>query len=253
MKKRKVINAVIGIGILVLLWTLASLGSVNGKTKIPSPVDVIAAIKEMIEYGILFEYIGISLYRFAAGYISSVIVAVILGLILGWFDKIWDIVDPVVQLLRPISPTAWFPFIVIVFGIGNLPAIAIIFIAGFFPVLISTVSAVKKLDKTYLKVAGNFEIRGLHLITKIVFPAVFPSIANAMHIALGTAWIFLVAGEMVGAQSGLGYLIIDARNNLRNDMLLAGIIFIGAIGLILDKIIGQAEKCIGRKWGRIAE
>ena len=109
------------------------------------------------------------------------------------------------------------------------------------------------LDKTYLKVAGNFEIRGLHLITKIVLPAVFPSIANAMHIALGTAWIFLVAGEMVGAQSGLGYLIIDARNNLRNDMLLAGIIFIGVIGLILDKVIGQLEKTIGRKWGRAVE
>ena len=172
---------------------------------------------------------------------------------MGWYTKIWDIVDPIVQVLRPISPTAWFPFIVIAFGIGNLPAIAIIFIAGFFPVLLSTVSAVKKIDKTYLKVAGNFEIKGIYLITKIVIPAIFPYIANAMHIALGTAWIFLVAGEMVGAQSGLGYLIIDARNNLRTDMLLAGIILIGVIGLILDKLIGKIERTISIRWGKVIE
>ncbi|MGN0143894.1 MAG: ABC transporter permease [Clostridium sp.] len=253
MNKKKYINVIIGLGILVLLWTFASLSSKSGNMLIPSPNDVIQAFKELIEGGVLFEYIEISLYRFFVGYILSVIVAIILGLIMGWYTPLWDIVDPIVQVLRPISPTAWFPFIVIAFGIGNLPAIAIIFIAGFFPVLLSTVSAVKKIDKTYLKVAGNFEIKGIFLITKIVIPAIFPYIANAMHIALGTAWIFLVAGEMVGAQSGLGYLIIDARNNLRTDMLLAGIILIGVIGLILDKIIGKIEKIISLRWGKVVE
>ncbi|WP_294372995.1 ABC transporter permease [uncultured Clostridium sp.] len=253
MNKKKCINVTIGLGILVLLWIFASLSSKTGNTVIPSPKDVFEAFKELFEGGLLFEYIGISLYRFFVGYISSVLVAIILGLIMGWYTKIWDIVDPIVQVLRPISPTAWFPFIVIAFGIGNLPAIAIIFIAGFFPVLLSTVSAVKKIDKTYLKVAGNFEIKGIYLITKIVIPAIFPYIANAMHIALGTAWIFLVAGEMVGAQSGLGYLIIDARNNLRTDMLLAGIILIGVIGLILDKLIGKIERTISIRWGKVIE
>ena len=253
MSKKKFINVITGLGILILLWILAVSSSKSGNTVIPSPKDVVQAFKELSEGGVLFKYIGISLYRFFAGYISSVIVAIFLGLIMGWYTKIWDIVDPIVQVLRPISPTAWFPFIVIAFGIGNLPAIVIIFIAGFFPVLLSTVSAVKKLDKTYLKVAGNFEIKGINLMTKIVIPAIFPYIANAMHIALGTAWIFLVAGEMVGAQSGLGYLIIDARNNLRTDMLLAGIILIGVIGLILDKAIGRVEKFISLKWGKVTE
>jgi len=247
---RKILNTGIGLGLLILMWQLGSMAGVTGKTVIPSPLKVVKTIQEMIESGILFKYIGISLYRFFVGYSSATVTAIILGLILGWYSKAWDIVDPIVQVLRPISPVAWFPFIVIGFGIGNIPAIVIIFIAAFFPILLSTVSAVKKIDKTYLKIADNFEIKGFKLMTKIVLPAIFPFIANAMHIALGSAWIFLVSGEMVGAQSGLGYLIIDARNNLRLDMLLAGIIFIGVIGLILDKLIGQAERKISRKWGK---
>lgn len=250
MKIRKVLNVVIGLSILILLWSIISSLGDAGKSSVPSPLKVILAIQELIEDHVLFEYIGISLYRFFVGYTSSVLVAIVLGLILGWFPKAWDIVDPIVQVLRPISPTAWFPFIVIAFGIGNLPAIVIIFISAFFPVLLSTVSAVKKIDPIYLKVADNFEITGLKRIFKIILPSIFPYIANAMHIALGSAWIFLVAGEMVGAQSGLGYLIIDARNNLRSDTLLAGIVFIGVIGLFLDKLIGCLEKKISIKWGR---
>ena len=183
------------------------------------------------------------------GYLIASISAIILGLILGWYQKVWHIIDPIIQLLRPISPTAWYPFIVMLFGLGNLPAIVIIFISTFFPVLLATVNAVRNLDKNYIKIADNFEIKGFKFVYKIVIPAIFPYITNALHLALGSAWIFLVAGEMVGAQSGLGFLIIDSRNNLRIDMLLSGIIFIGIIGLILDKSIGKVEKLVKRKWG----
>ena len=203
----------------------------------------------MFRDGSIFKNIGTSMYRFLAGYVSSVVVAVLLGLILGWFPKAFQYVNPVVQLLRPISPMAWMPFIVLWFGIGDIPAIVIIFISGFFPVLISTVSAVSRIDPIYLKVSKNFGIRQPEIMWKIVFPAVFPQIANAIHLALGTSWIFLVAGEMVGAQSGLGYQIIDARNNLRADTLLATIIVIGVIGLVLDALLKVIEKRILKYWG----
>lgn len=150
------------------------------------------------------------MYRFLAGYISSVVAAVFLGLVLGRLPGIFQYVNPAVQLLRPISPTAWMPFIVLLFGIGDVLAVVIIFIAAFFPVLLSTVAAVGNIDSIYLKVSQNFGIRQPALMWKVIFPAAFPQIANGIHLALGTAWIFLVAGEMVGAQSGLGYQIIDA-------------------------------------------
>ena len=248
---KKVINIAIGLGILLLFWQISAVSGQSGKTNIPTVLEVIDAIKELILSGVLLEDIGISLYRFIIGYLSATFFAIVLGLIFGWFEKVWNIIDPIVQVLRPISPIAWFPFIILAFGIGNLPAIVIIFIAAFFPILLSTVSAVRKIDNIYLKVAENFEIKGIKFIWKIVLPSIFPYIANALHIALGSAWIFLVSGEMVGAQSGLGFLIIDSRNSLRFDMLLAGIIFIGVIGLLLDKIIGKFEKTVNKKWGKI--
>lgn len=246
---RKIVNTLIGLLLLIIFWEGFVLFGKYDQSLLPSPLKVLEGMKELFLDGTLFTHIKVSLLRFSAGYMSAVAAGIILGLIFGWFNKLWGVFDPIVQILRPISPIAWFPFIVLLFGIGDLPAIVIIFIAAFYPILLSTVSSVSKIDQTYLKVAKNFGIKQPLMLTKIVLPAVFPYIANGLHIALGSAWVFLVAGEMVGAQSGLGFLIIDARNNLRSDLLLAGIIFIGVSGLLLDKVIKILEKWIGRNWG----
>lgn len=234
-------NAIISIAILIGIWELLFLASDFSETLFPSPVQAWQALLEMCGDGTLATNIGTSMYRFLAGYVSSVVAAVFLGLVLGRVPGIFQYVNPAVQLLRPISPTAWMPFIVLLFGIGDVPAIVIIFIAAFFPVFLSTVAAVGNIDPIYLKVSNNFGIRQPELMWKVIFPAAFPQIANGIHLALGTAWIFLVAGEMVGAQSGLGYQIIDARNNIRADILLATILVIGLIGLLLDTALELLE------------
>ncbi|WP_294478185.1 ABC transporter permease [uncultured Ruminococcus sp.] len=245
-------NVIISVSILILIWQLLFSVSSYDKALFPSPKMAFDALVELIENGKLFENIRTSMYRFVTGYFSSVIVAVVLGLILGRVPKLFQYINPAVQLLRPISPTAWMPFIVLLFGIGDVPAIVIIFIAAFFPVLLSTVSAVGNIDPVYLKVSKNFGIRQPALTWKVIFPAAFPQIANGIHLALGTAWIFLVAGEMVGAQSGLGYQIIDARNNIRADILLATILVIGIIGILLDGLLKLIEKLILKSWGGAA-
>ena len=242
-------NVIVSLAILILIWQILFSVSSYNKALFPSPKMAFDALLEMIENGRLFENIRTSMYRFCIGYLSSVIVAVVLGLILGRIPKVFQYVNPALQLLRPISPTAWMPFIVLLFGIGDVPAIVIIFIAAFFPVLLSTVSAVGNIDPIYLKVSKNFGIKQPALTWKVIFPAAFPQIANGIHLALGTAWIFLVAGEMVGAQSGLGYQIIDARNNIRADILLATILVIGVIGILLDSILKLIEKAVMRSWG----
>ena len=216
---------------------------------LPSPAMAAQGFMDMVQDGTMAEHIGVSLYRFFAGYISAVIVAVLLGLVLAQTTHVWRVVDPIVQVLRPVAPVAWSPFIVLWFGIGSAPAIVIIFIAAFFPVLLSTVAAVRRIDRSYLKLAENLEISRISKAVKIIFPAAFPGIANGLHIAVGTAWIFLVAGEMIGAQSGLGYLIVDARNALDLDHVLAGIFTIGILGLLLDKAVGWGESWIGKQWG----
>ncbi|SHM54073.1 ABC transporter permease [Ruminococcus flavefaciens] len=242
-------NVIVSLAILILIWQILFSVSSYNKALFPSPKMAFDALLEMIENGRLLENVKTSMYRFAVGYSSSVIVAVVLGLILGRIPKVFQYVNPALQLLRPISPTAWMPFIVLLFGIGDVPAIVIIFIAAFFPVLLSTVSAVGNIDPIYLKVSKNFGIKQPSLTWKVIFPAAFPQIANGIHLALGTAWIFLVAGEMVGAQSGLGYQIIDARNNIRADILLATILVIGVIGILLDSILKVIEKAVMKSWG----
>jgi len=182
-KSRKLLNIIIGLGIILIFWESVVLTGKYEASLLPSPFKVLNAMKEEIVNGTLFTHIRLSLMRFLYGYLSAAVLAIILGLIMGWFQKIWAIFDPIVQVLRPISPIAWLPFIVLWLGIGDLPAIAIIFIAAFFPILLSTVSAVKKVDKTYLKVARNFGIKQPFILTKIILPAAFPSIVTGLHLA----------------------------------------------------------------------
>ena len=242
-------NVLISFAILIVIWQLIyTVGGFN-KALFPSPYDALLALKELFTEESVMTDIGASMARFATGYIISVICAVFFGLILGRLPNIFKYINPVIQLLRPMSPMAWLPFIVLWFGIGDIPAVVIIFISAFFPVLLSTVSAVGKIDPIYMKVSKSFGIKQPQLMWKIILPASFPQIANSIHLALGTAWVFLVAGEMVGSQSGLGYLIIDSRNNLRADTLMAVIIIIGIIGLLLDTVLGLLEKQILKKWG----
>lgn len=242
-------NVAVSLAIVIVIWQILFWVSDFDAVLFPSPWQAFKALIEMLKDGSLLTNIGTSMYRFAIGYVISVVLAVVLGLILGRLPKVFQYVNPAVQLMRPISPTAWMPFIVLLFGIGDIPAIVIIFIAAFFPVLLSTVAAVGNIDPIYFKVSQSFGIKQPQLMWKVVFPAAFPQIANGIHLALGTAWIFLVAGEMVGAQSGLGYQIIDARNNVRADILLATIIVIGIIGLLLDTLLKLAEKQILKAWG----
>ena len=235
--------------ILLAFWQIVTWLEGWNEALFPSPLGTVRGLGELLASGVLAADIHASLSRFALGYISAVVLAMALGLVLGWYKKIWNYLNPVAQVLRPVSPVAWLPFIVLFFGIGEMPALVIIFIAAFFPVLLATVAAVQGMEPVYLKVAKNFGIGQPQILGKIVFPAVFPRIATGLHLALGTAWVFLVAGEMAGAQSGLGFLIIDARNNLRADWLMAAILTIGVLGLVLDGIVSYLEGQIYRRWG----
>lgn len=246
---KKIKAYVISFAVLLVAWQLLAMSGLFPDSLFPSPVQVVRALGRRAASGALTLDIGASMYRFFLGYITASIAGILLGLILGWFRGAWNYVNPIVQFLRPISPVAWLPFIVLWVGIGDVPAIVIIFIAAFFPVLITTVTAVAGIDPVYLKISENFGLGKVRTLFGVVFPAAFPQITNALHIAVGTAWIFLVVGEMAGSQSGLGYLIVDARNNLQVDMLMAAIIVIGILGIILDLLVRCAQEQAERIWG----
>ena len=243
-------HCVIAFASLLLLWQAAvSIGHINSAL-FPAPLAVCRAFQELFRNGLagstshlpLLGHISISLIRFFIGSLLAAFFGIGIGLLLGTFPHVFDYVNPVLQLIRPIAPVAWMPFIVLWFGIGDIPAIVIIFIAGFFPILLSTVSAIANLDPIYIKVSQNFGISRGKRMFKIILPAAFSQIVTSLRLALGTSWIFLVSGEMVGAQSGLGFLVMDTKNCMRMDALMAVILTIGVFGLILDTLIRLIEK-----------
>ncbi len=238
-----------GVVSLVALWELLAASRLYTVDQLPGPLDALRASREVWTEGALLGHVTASLGRFASAYFAAVAVAVPLGIVFGLRPNLWKAFDPVIQVLRPISPVAWFPLAVLWLGIGNLPAIAIIFVAAFYPALLATVAAVRRVDPIYLRVARNFGTSGRQLIFKVIVPAAFPQIAMGLRIAVGAAWVYLVAGEMLGARTGLGFLIIDARNFLRTDLIVVAMALIGAIGFVIDRAVASLERRLDARWG----
>jgi NitT/TauT family transport system permease protein len=242
-----------GIGLVLALWHALALSGLYTSEQLPTPLDAVRASREAWADGALLRNVGASLARFAVAYGLAAFIAVPLGVLLGLRPLAWKAVDPLIQVLRPISPVAWFPLAVLWLGIGDLPAIAIIFVAAFYPALLATVSGVRRVNPTYLRVARNFGTRPRDVVVKVIVPAAFPQIAMGLRIAVGAAWVYLVAGEMLGARAGLGFLIIDARNFLRTDLIMMAMVLVGCIGFVIDRAVARIERSLDARWGLLPE
>jgi NitT/TauT family transport system permease protein len=171
-------------------------------------------------------------------------------LLLGWYPAAAFVVNPTIQILRPISPIAWIPVSIVWFGVGNLAAIYLIFLASFFPIVVASMNAVRNVPSMYRRAGRNFGLSPAMLIAKVVFPASLPQIMVGLRIALGIAWLVVVAAEMIAIDSGLGYLVIDSRNSgKRYDLVVAAMILIGLTGLALDTMFRRIEKLKSVRWG----
>ena len=226
--------------ILVAIWYAAV--HYSGTKIFPSPLEVANGAGTLIGKGLLWHYIADSLFRVASGYAIAATLGVPFGLILGWWTPLARAFNPLIQMLRPISPLAWMPLAVIWFGVSNLAPIFLIFLASFFPIVVATMNGVRNVPPMYVQAGRNFGLSTPALLFRVVFPAVLPRIVVGLRIAFGVAWLVLVAAEMIAVDSGLGYLIIDARNaGKRYDLVIAGMLMIGVIGLALDAMIRKVE------------
>jgi len=232
---------------LVLLWQI---GVTASGTKIfPTPLDVLRGVGDLPHLG---AYTRDSLFRVFCGYLAAVLLGVPVGLALGWWSSLAKATNPLIQMLRPISPLAWMPLAVIWFGVSNLAPIFLIFLASFFPVVVATTNGVRNVPPMHIHAGRNFGLSTRALMTRVILPAVLPRILVGLRIAFGVAWLVLVAAEMIAVDSGLGYLIIDARNaGKRYDLVVGGMLLIGLIGLVLDSLIRRAERIRFVKWAFI--
>ena len=205
---------------------------------------------ELVRKGVLWRYTLDSLRRVAGGYSAAVALGIPSGLLLGWYPAAAFVVNPVIQMLRPISPIAWIPVSIVWFGIGDLAAIYLIFLASFFPIVVASMNGVRNVPSMYRRAGRNFGLSPIKLIGKVVFPAALPQIIGGLRIALGIAWLVVVAAEMIAVDSGLGYLVIDSRNSgKRYDLVVAAMILIGLTGLALDLGFRRIEKFRSVRWG----
>jgi NitT/TauT family transport system permease protein len=172
------------------------------------------------------------------------------GLWLGWNEAAHQIFNPVIQILRPISPIAWIPVSIIFFGVGDRAAMFLIFLGSFFPIVLASVSGVSSVPPVLRSAGRNFGLSTFQLLRRVIFPAALPQILVGVRVALGIAWLVVVAAEMVAVDSGLGYLIIDSRNSgKRYDLVVAAMLMIGIIGLMLDFTFRKLEKIKSVRWG----
>lgn len=218
----------------------------------PTPFDVIAASVELIESQRLWGDIVASLFRVTWGFFLAGAVGIPLGLVVGWSTRAFLAFNPVIQGLRPVSPIAWIPIAILWFGIGDVAGIFLIFLSSFFPITVGTMAAVRNISLVHQRSAMNFGVGRFEVFRRVVFPAALPQIITSLRIALGVAWLVIVAAEMVGMDSGLGYLINDARNmGSRYDLVVATMVVIGLIGIVLDYMIRKLERFDEVRWGYV--
>jgi NitT/TauT family transport system permease protein len=233
----------------VALWAGVAAAGLFPEHVLPSPGSVVLGFLEEIETGRLFNDIVASLFRVAVGFALAVALGVPLGLWLGHRAGARAGLLPAVNFLRNLSPIAWIPFAILWFGVGDVPAIFLIFLASFFPLALASLAAVASIPSVYFRVADDYGIRGRDLLTRVTLPAIMPQVITALRVTVGVAWVVLVAAEMIAGRDGLGFAIHDARNGLRTDLVVVGMIVIGVIGVLLDKALVRLTRIPSVRWG----
>jgi NitT/TauT family transport system permease protein len=234
--------------LFLALWHYSVIWS--GTKVFPSPLAVEKGLVSLARKHVLWFDIADSLRRVAIGYGAAAILGIPLGLVLGWYPAANQVVNPAMQILRPISPIAWIPLAIIFFGVGDNAAIFLIFLSAFFPIVVACVDGVSNVPSIFRRAGRNFGLSPAQLLIKVVFPAALPRIIIGLRISLGIAWLVVVAAEMIAVDSGLGYLVIDSRNSgKRYDLVVAAMLTIGVIGLILDVGFRWLERIRSVRWG----
>ena len=233
----------------LLIWSALSLLRVFPESVFPSPAAVARGFMEEVQTGRLLNDMVASLFRVTAGFALAVALGLPLGLWLGHGARARQALLPAVNFFRNLSPLAWIPFAILWFGIGDLPAIFLIFMASFFPIVLATVAAVASIPTVYFRVARDYGFRGAELLTQVTLPAIAPQVITALRVTAGLAWVVVVAAEMIAGRDGLGFASWDARNGLRMDLLVVGMIVIGLIGVLIDRMLVQLMRLPSVRWG----
>jgi NitT/TauT family transport system permease protein len=227
----------------LLAWHLATAG--RPYSLIPPPAEVAVQLWDLAFGGVwedafsatLLTHVLASLVRVYGGFALAALVALPLGMMIGRIRVVRELLDPFLQILRPVPVTAWLPLSMIVFGLGPRSAFFLVFLGAFFPILLNTIFGVRNVEPRLFEAAQMLGVSRQALFWKVVLPASLPSIFTGLRLGLGFAWVVIVVGEMTGVQTGLGAIIMEARQLSRTDIVIAGMIVIGLLGFLSDRVV----------------
>ena len=244
MNKRKILPLILPIAILVFWYIITDGIHLVKPYVLPSPVDVLYSAINIIQTGKLLQNTIDTLFKVFAGLILASIVAIPLGIILGWYQTLEDLASFIISILRPIPPVAWIPFSILWFGIGTIPAVFIIFMGCVFPILVYTMDGVKRTDKVLIESAQTLGANDWNVLKRVILPSAVPYVVSGLKVGVGIALMCTISAEMIGSSSGLGYMILTATNLFDPGTTVVGMLVIGLIGLVLDYVFGLAQKRI---------
>jgi len=241
--------ALAGPAALILLWAALASLRLFPPSLFPHPWAVARGILAELRSGRLLSDAIASLFRVTVGFLLAVVLGVPAGLLLGRSELARRAFLPLVNFFRSLSPLAWIPFAILWLGIGDPPAIFLIFMAALFPVILSTAAAVANIPSVYFRVARDLGIEGTDLLKEVTLPAIAPQVITALRVTAGLSWLVVVAAEMIAGRDGLGFAVWDARNGLRIDLLAASMVVIGLIGVALDRLLVRLTRIPSVRWG----
>jgi NitT/TauT family transport system permease protein len=229
--------------VCLLAWWLGTRD--NPYSLIPPPRDVAVALWDLAFGGIyddafsgtLATHLLASASRVYGAFLLAALFALPLGMLIGHLRLARDLLDPMFQLLRPVPVTAWLPLSMIIFGIGPTAAFFLVALGAFYPILVNTVFGVRSVEPRLFEAAAMLGVRPAAMFPKVVLPAAMPGIFTGLRLGLGFAWVVIVVGEMTGVQTGLGAMIMDARQLSRTEIVIAGMIVIGIAGYLSDRAV----------------
>ncbi len=246
-------GALLSFGFFALAWEIFARSGLFAPAVTPSVVAIGTALVAMITSGTLFVHVLYTLYRILIGLAFAAAVGVPLGMLMGRFRSVERFVLPLVSVLSPVPSLAWVPVFILWFGLGDAAAMALVFYAAIFPLILNCWTGMRSVNQIWLRAASAMGADDRAIFVKIVLPGALPFVITGLRQAFARAWIAVVGGEMIAATSwGLGWIIFDSKEFLNTDVMLAALFAIGLLGLAFERLVFQAleRRTVGR-WGMV--
>ncbi len=227
---------------IISVWTIMSNQGHLNTIILPAPNSILETIVELVADGALFTNMFISVSRVLQGYLLAAVLGISLGILIGLSKHLDRVTELIIQMIKPIPPIAWIPLVILWFGIGESGKVFLIFLGGFFTILINVVDGIHQTDPKLVEVSRSMETPFWKHISLMVIPGAAPNIFTGLRTGLSSCWMCVVAAELVSSTTGLGYLIMDARQFGQTDVVIVGMLTIGIVGKIMDSLLRLAEK-----------